>query len=126
MRLTPKITVTNPCYISPDGYCLFLLGNDIFNKERVETLSQNDQTGVFLLRYENTVDVLPYQLMSSEERQKREAAFAKPAAGDTPALTSAYERSAMERAGNTSATELVVASRAARTAIAAAPTSVPP
>ena len=121
MRLTPKITVTNPCYISPDGYCLFILGNDIFNKERVETLSQNDQIGVFLLRYENTVDVLPYHLMSSEERQKREAASIKQAAADTPALTSAYERSAMERAGAVQATELIVASQAAHAALTASP-----
>ena len=87
----------------------------------METLSQNDQSGAFLLRYENILDVLPYQLMSSDERQKREAAFTKPAAGDSWSLLTAYERSAMERAGAVQATELVVASQAAHAALTASP-----
>lgn len=42
MRITPRIKITHQCYISPDRYCLLILGNDIFNKEVIETLSQND------------------------------------------------------------------------------------
>ena len=56
------------------------------------------------------MDVLPYQQMSQEERQKREAAYNRPAAGDSSSLLTAYERSAKERAGTAQATELVIAS----------------
>ena len=38
-KLTPKIAVDHRAYISPDKYCLLILGNDIFNKETVETIS---------------------------------------------------------------------------------------
>ena len=42
MRITPRIKVKHQCYISPDRYCLLLLGNDLFNKEVIETLSLNE------------------------------------------------------------------------------------
>lgn len=42
MRITPRIQITHQCFISPDKYCLLILGNDIFNKEIIETLSQID------------------------------------------------------------------------------------
>lgn len=75
MRLTPRIQITHQCYISPDNYCLLLLGNDIFNKEMVETIAQNETFGCYVLRHGNQIDILPYKLLSVEERRKREVAY---------------------------------------------------
>ena len=39
MRLTPKVEVVHEVLISPDEWPYFILGNDLFNKEKVETIS---------------------------------------------------------------------------------------
>ena len=46
-------------YVSPDTYCLLILGNDIFNREVVEIIGENDSYGALSIRYKDTLDVMP-------------------------------------------------------------------
>ena len=39
MRLTPRLEVPHQVLISPDDWPYFILGNDLFNKDKVETIS---------------------------------------------------------------------------------------
>ena len=51
IRLTTKIQVEHAAYISPDKYCLLILGNDLFNKDVIKTVSQHDGYGMICVRY---------------------------------------------------------------------------
>ena len=60
IQLTPRITVAHSAYVSPENFCLMLLGNDLFNPEVVETLGHHEHRSVMTIRYGNQVDCLPY------------------------------------------------------------------
>lgn len=63
-------------YVSPDTYCLLILGNDIFNREVVEIIGENDSYGALSIRYKDTLDVMPFRTLTLEERTRRDKAFA--------------------------------------------------
>lgn len=68
-----------------------LLGNDLFNPEVVETLGHHEHRSLMTIRHGNQVDCLPYQQISTEEREKREKLF-------SPQQSSEANRNDYERA----------------------------
>ena len=69
IQLAERVEITHNIMVSDDRYAIFLMGNDIFNKAKVQTLHYNDTEGIATIRFGDQIDVMQFTLLSPEESQ---------------------------------------------------------
>ena len=93
IQLAERIEVSHDVMVTDDQYPILLLGNDLFNKSKVQTLHYNDAEGIATIRSGDRVDVMELTLLSPEESRANQLPPAKEGP-PAPAPTS-YEHLAL-------------------------------
>ena len=76
LRLAPRIECEVDAFISPDDYCLMLLGNYIFNSSMLRVVGIVADYQYVIVQHGAEVDVGPFQLQTPAEKDTQRAASA--------------------------------------------------
>ena len=61
-------------YVSGDDYHLFLLGNDVINREMVHFVSLVGSGQMYVASFGGMIDIVPFELQTPAEREKTRVA----------------------------------------------------
>ena len=87
LHLAPRIECEVDAFVSPDDYCLMLLGNDIFNSSMLRVVGIVADQQYIIVQHGAEVDVVPFQLQPPAERDAQHAASAAAKAVASPIPT---------------------------------------
>ena len=87
LRLAPWIECEVDAFVSPDNYCLMLLGNNIFNSSMLRMVRIVADQQYIIVQHGVEVDVVLFQLQTPAERDAQSAASAAAKAVAAPKPT---------------------------------------
>lgn len=81
MQLSERIAVTANFYVADSPNFLFLLANDVFNSECCNIVGVVADKGYYVVQHGESVDVVPFEKQSPQERAASAAVRAAASAG---------------------------------------------